>query len=185
MDQKCSIALPAIANECGIFDLLDVAKFKQTPYLADLKPGKYVAKDMFEASRRSWDARNASTTAAIYGQGMGEKVALITDGRFFGAGGFCVGHVGPEAYVGGMIGLLNDGDKIIIDAENGSINVELDDNEIEKEKRFGRRKSQISEAELFGNMLKAVAHKIRKHILEHLKRKMLRRYLNESKTDHQ
>ena len=46
-----------------------------------------------------------------------------------------MGHVGPEAYVGGMIGLLNDSDKIIIDAENGSINVELDDNEIEKKKK--------------------------------------------------
>ncbi len=82
-----------------------------------------------------------STTAAIYGQGMGEKVALITDGRFSGATrGFCVGHVGPEAYVGGMIGLLNDGDKIIIDAENGSINVELDDNEIEKRKKIWKKK---------------------------------------------
>ena len=82
-----------------------------------------------------------STTAAIYGQGMGEKVALITDGRFSGATrGFCVGHVGPEAYVGGMIGLLNDGDKIIIDAENGSINVELDDKEIEKRKKIWKKK---------------------------------------------
>ena len=82
-----------------------------------------------------------STTAAIYGQGMGEKVALITDGRFSGATrGFCVGHVGPEAYVGGMIGLLNDGDKIIIDAENGSINVELDDKEIEKRKKTWKKK---------------------------------------------
>src|SRR5262249_50982514 len=52
-----------------------------------------------------------ATTAAIYGQGMGDKVALITDGRFSGATrGFCVGHVGPEAAVGGPIGLLKDGD---------------------------------------------------------------------------
>src|ERR1700744_4206086 len=65
-----------------------------------------------------------STTRAIYGQGMGEKVALITDGRFSGATrGFCVGHVGPEAAVGGPIGLLKNGDKIIIDAEKGSIDV--------------------------------------------------------------
>ena len=54
-----------------------------------------------------------STTAAIYGQGMGEKVALITDGRFSGATrGFCVGHAGPEAFVGGPLALLEDGDKI-------------------------------------------------------------------------
>ena len=58
-----------------------------------------------------------STTAAIYGQGMGEKVGLITDGRFSGAThGFCVGHVGPEAAVGGPIALLRDGDMITIDA---------------------------------------------------------------------
>src|SRR5690606_31080073 len=74
-----------------------------------------------------------STTAAIAGQGMGEQVALITDGRFSGGTrGFCVGHVGPEAAVGGMIGLLKDGDRIIIDAEKGTIDVLLDEAEIEK-----------------------------------------------------
>ncbi len=72
-----------------------------------------------------------STTSAIYGQGMGEQVALITDGRFSGATrGFCVGHVGPEAAVGGPIGLLKNGDKIIIDAEKGSIDVALSDAEL-------------------------------------------------------
>ena len=76
-----------------------------------------------------------STTAAIYGQGMGEKVALITDGRFSGATrGFCIGHVSPEAYIGGMIGLLKDGDEIEIDAEKGSISVNLSDDEIKKRK---------------------------------------------------
>ena len=65
-------------------------------------------------------------TSAIYGQGMGDKVALITDGRFSGATrGFCVGHVGPEAAVGGPIGLLRDGDMIVIDAEAGILDVEL------------------------------------------------------------
>ena len=74
-----------------------------------------------------------STTAAIYGQGMGEKVALITDGRFSGATrGFCIGHVSPEACIGGMIGLLKDGDEIEIDAEKGSISVNLSDEEIKK-----------------------------------------------------
>ncbi len=72
-----------------------------------------------------------STTSAIYGQGMGEKVALITDGRFSGATrGFCVGHVGPEAALGGPIGLLKNGDKIVIDAEKGTIDVVLPDAEL-------------------------------------------------------
>jgi dihydroxy-acid dehydratase len=72
-----------------------------------------------------------STTAALYGQGMGDKVALITDGRFSGATrGFCIGHVGPEAAVGGPIGLLRDGDIISIDAEAGTISVELTDEEL-------------------------------------------------------
>jgi dihydroxy-acid dehydratase len=73
-----------------------------------------------------------STTAALYGQGMGDKVALITDGRFSGGTrGFCIGHVGPEAALGGVIGLLKDGDKITIDAIKGEINVSLSDSEIE------------------------------------------------------
>jgi len=67
-----------------------------------------------------------SVTSAIYGQGMGDKVALITDGRFSGATrGFCIGHVGPEAAVGGPIGLLRDGDMITIDAETGTLDVAL------------------------------------------------------------
>ncbi|MEM1275752.1 MAG: dihydroxy-acid dehydratase [Pseudomonadota bacterium] len=67
-----------------------------------------------------------ATTAAISGQGMGSKVALITDGRFSGATrGFCVGHVGPEAAVGGPIGLLQTGDIISIDAKKGTIKVKL------------------------------------------------------------
>jgi dihydroxy-acid dehydratase len=74
-----------------------------------------------------------ATTAALYGQGMGGKVALITDGRFSGATrGFCVGHVGPEAAVGGPIGLLRDGDIIAIDANRGSLEVQLSDVEFEK-----------------------------------------------------
>ena len=67
-----------------------------------------------------------STTGAIYGQGKGEKVALITDGRFSGATrGFCVGHVGPEAAIGGPISLLRNGDVIDIDAKKGTVNVRL------------------------------------------------------------
>ena len=77
-----------------------------------------------------------STTAALYGQGVGEKVALITDGRFSGAThGFCVGHVGPEAAVGGPIALLRDGDKVTIDAIAGTIDVALGDAELAERRR--------------------------------------------------
>jgi dihydroxy-acid dehydratase len=72
-----------------------------------------------------------ATTAALYGQGMGDKVALITDGRFSGATrGFCVGHVGPEAAVGGPIGLIRDGDVIDLDAITGTLEVRLSDAEL-------------------------------------------------------
>lgn len=72
-----------------------------------------------------------ATTAALYGQGVGDKVALITDGRFSGATrGFCIGHVGPEAAVGGPIGLLKDGDMITINANTGEISVDLSDDEL-------------------------------------------------------
>src|SRR5471030_1730227 len=72
-----------------------------------------------------------ATTAALYGQGTGGKVALITDGRFSGATrGFCVGHVGPEAAVGGPIALVRDGDIITLDANKGTIDVMLSDAEL-------------------------------------------------------
>src|SRR6516225_345005 len=77
-----------------------------------------------------------STTAALYGQGAGEKVALITDGRFSGATrGFCVGHVGPEAAVGGPIGLIRDGDIIRLDAEKGTLSVDLTDGELAERRK--------------------------------------------------
>jgi dihydroxy-acid dehydratase len=77
-----------------------------------------------------------ATTAALYGQGMGDKVALITDGRFSGATrGFCVGHVGPEAAVGGPIGLLRDGDIIEIDAIKGTLDVKLTKSELDQRAR--------------------------------------------------
>jgi len=77
-----------------------------------------------------------STTAALYGQGMGEKVALITDGRFSGATrGFCVGHVGPEAAVGGPIALIRDGDVITLDGETGEISVALDEAEFARRRK--------------------------------------------------
>jgi len=77
-----------------------------------------------------------ATTAALYGQGMGSKVALITDGRFSGATrGFCVGHVGPEAAVGGPIALLRDGDIVELDAEAGTLDARLSDEELARRKR--------------------------------------------------
>lgn len=77
-----------------------------------------------------------STTAALYGQGMGDKVALITDGRFSGATrGFCIGHVGPEAAVGGPIGLLKDGDMITIDAVEGTLDVDLSEDELAERRK--------------------------------------------------
>jgi dihydroxy-acid dehydratase len=75
-------------------------------------------------------------TSAIYGQGMGDKVALITDGRFSGATrGFCVGHVGPEAAVGGPIGLLRDGDIVKLDAKKGTIEVKLSAKELKARRK--------------------------------------------------
>ena len=77
-----------------------------------------------------------STTAALTGQGTGGKVALITDGRFSGATrGFCIGHVGPEAALGGPIALLRDGDMITIDAVDGTIDVALSDAELAERKK--------------------------------------------------
>jgi dihydroxy-acid dehydratase len=74
-----------------------------------------------------------ATTAALYGQGMGNKVALITDGRFSGATrGLCVGHVGPEAAVGGPIAHLRDGDIIMIDADQGTLEVRLEPAELDR-----------------------------------------------------
>ncbi|MCO4809348.1 MAG: dihydroxy-acid dehydratase, partial [Planktomarina temperata] len=76
-----------------------------------------------------------STTAALSGQGMGKKVALITDGRFSGATrGFCVGHVGPEAAAGGPIALIETGDVVTINAISGELNVDLTDEELAERK---------------------------------------------------
>ena len=77
-----------------------------------------------------------STTAALYGWGKGDEIALITDGRFSGGTrGFCVGHVGPEAASGGPIGLIKDGDMISIDAEKGTLSVELSDAELAERRK--------------------------------------------------
>ncbi|MEO1469928.1 MAG: dihydroxy-acid dehydratase [Pseudomonadota bacterium] len=90
-----------------------------------------------------------ATTAALSGQGMGGKVALITDGRFSGATrGFCIGHVGPEAAVGGPIGLLENGDVITIDAKKGVLKVKLTAKELRD--RAKARKDQPARETLYG-----------------------------------
>jgi dihydroxy-acid dehydratase len=85
-----------------------------------------------------------STTAALYGQGMGDKVALITDGRFSGATrGFCIGHVGPEAAVGGPIAHIKDGDIITLDANTGEISVNVGEAElVERAKSWKPRETE-------------------------------------------
>jgi len=92
-----------------------------------------------------------STTAALYGQGMGEKVALITDGRFSGATrGFCIGHVGPEAADCGPIALVEDGDTIRIDAEAGTIDLDVADEVLaERRKAWNARVSDYGSGALW------------------------------------
>jgi len=92
-----------------------------------------------------------STTGAIYGQGKGEKVALITDGRFSGATrGFCVGHVGPEAAIGGPIALLRNGDVIDIDAKKGTVNVRLSKKQLlSRHKKWRPRKINFGSGTLW------------------------------------
>ncbi len=92
-----------------------------------------------------------STTAALYGQGAGGKVALITDGRFSGGTrGFCIGHIGPEAAVGGTIGLLKDGDIISIDANEGTLEVKLSDEELDiRRKEWKPRKTNYNSGALY------------------------------------
>ncbi len=92
-----------------------------------------------------------STTSALYGQGMGDKVALITDGRFSGATrGFCIGHVGPEAAVGGPIALVRNGDRIVIDAEQGRIDLIVEEAELARRRAaWSPPKTQYSSGALW------------------------------------
>jgi dihydroxy-acid dehydratase len=91
------------------------------------------------------------TTAAIYGQGMGEKVALITDGRFSGGTrGLCIGHVGPEAAAGGPIGLIKNGDIIRINGKTGELSVELSADELlRRRKDWKPRKTDYNSGTLW------------------------------------
>ena len=92
-----------------------------------------------------------ATTAAIYGQGMGEKVALITDGRFSGATrGLCVGHISPEAMALGPIALIKNGDQILIDAKEGIITLNVDEKILKaRQKSIQKRKNNFGSGALW------------------------------------
>jgi dihydroxy-acid dehydratase len=96
-----------------------------------IKPGDVVV-IRYEGPRGGPGMREMlAVTAAIFGQGLGYDVCLITDGRFSGGTrGLCIGHVGPEAQVGGPIGLVQNGDIIAIDADKGTINLEVSEEEL-------------------------------------------------------
>ena len=84
-------------------------------------------------------------TALIYGQGMGEKVALLTDGRFSGATrGMMIGHVSPEAATGGLLALVRDGDRILIDASAGTLNLKVPGTELAKRKAKPPKRAPLS-----------------------------------------
>jgi dihydroxy-acid dehydratase len=122
--QKFSGPARCFDNEEACFEAVKNRKYKEGDVLVIRYEGPKGGPGMREM---------LATTAALYGQGMGDKVALITDGRFSGATrGFCVGHVGPEAAVGGPIALIKDGDIISLDAINGTLSVNLSDAELAK-----------------------------------------------------
>lgn len=123
---------------------------------AAVEQGKYKAGDVFiiryEGPKGGPGMREMlSTTAAIYGQGNGDKVALITDGRFSGATrGFCIGHVGPEAAEGGPIALIENGDRIVIDAAEGKLDLMVDDAVLaERRKKWQPRDTDFTSGTLW------------------------------------
>jgi dihydroxy-acid dehydratase len=114
-------------NEEACFECVDKRQYKEGEVLVIRYEGPKGGPGMREM---------LSTTAALYGQGMGDKVALITDGRFSGATrGFCIGHVGPEAAVGGPIAHIKDGDIITLDATTGEISVNVSEAELAERAR--------------------------------------------------
>jgi len=99
-----------------------------------------------------------SVTAALYGQGMGEKVALLTDGRFSGATrGMCIGYASPEAASGGAIALVQDGDMIHIDATKGTIHLDISEQELEER----RAAHVVPEVPALGGVLEKYAALVR------------------------
>jgi dihydroxy-acid dehydratase len=122
-------------NEEACFECVDKRQYKEGEVLVIRYEGPKGGPGMREM---------LSTTAALYGQGMGDKVALITDGRFSGATrGFCIGHVGPEAAVGGPIAHIKDGDIITLDATTGEISVNVSEAEFaERAKTWKPRETE-------------------------------------------
>lgn len=122
-------------NEEACFECVENRKYKEGEVLVIRYEGPRGGPGMREM---------LSTTAALYGQGMGDKVALITDGRFSGATrGFCIGHVGPEAAVGGTIAHIRDGDIITLDATTGEISVAVSEAELaERAKSWKPRETE-------------------------------------------
>jgi len=119
-------------NEEAAFDAVQKRKYKDGDIIVIRYEGPKGGPGMREMLQ---------TTGAIYGQGKGEKVALITDGRFSGATrGFCIGHVGPEAHVGGPIASLKNGDIIDLDAKKGTINVRLSKKELATRRKKWKQK---------------------------------------------
>jgi dihydroxy-acid dehydratase len=122
-------------NEEACFDCVEKRQYKEGDVLVIRYEGPRGGPGMREM---------LSTTAALYGQGMGDKVALITDGRFSGATrGFCIGHVGPEAATGGPIAHIRDGDIITLDATTGEISVNVSEAELaERAKNWKPRETE-------------------------------------------
>ncbi|WP_438955599.1 dihydroxy-acid dehydratase [Cognatiyoonia sp.] len=121
-DQSFTGPARVFESEEDAFDAVKARKYEEGEVLVIRNEGPAGGPGMREM---------LATTAALSGQGMGKKVALITDGRFSGATrGFCVGHVGPEAAHGGPIGMLKDGDMITINAITGELSVDLTDEEL-------------------------------------------------------
>ncbi len=128
-DDQLSFTGPARVFECeeDAFEAVKKREYKEGEVIVIRNEGPAGGPGMREM---------LATTAALSGQGMGKKVALITDGRFSGATrGFCVGHVGPEAAHGGPIALIQNGDVITLDAKAGVISVDLSDEDLEARKK--------------------------------------------------
>lgn len=106
----------------------------------EIRPGDVVV-IRYEGPRGGPGMREMlGVTSALVGQGLGYSVALLTDGRFSGATrGLMVGHVGPEAFEGGPIALVQDGDRVTVDAERGELSIALSDEELSQRRRAWRR----------------------------------------------
>ncbi|WP_425062764.1 dihydroxy-acid dehydratase [Pyruvatibacter mobilis] len=142
--EKLQFSGPARCFDCeeGAFEAVENRQYEEGEVLVIRYEGPKGGPGMREM---------LSTTSALYGQGMGDKVALITDGRFSGATrGFCIGHVGPEAAEGGPIGLIEDGDIITIDAEKGTLELDVSADVLEQRRaKWQPRKTDYNSGTLW------------------------------------